>query len=197
MEKIMQENIYRTHNCGELRLKDCKQEVRLSGWVNSIRKLGGITFLTLRDHFGLTQVVFDNEDMLKDICKESTVSITGVVEERSSKNPKMETGDIEVVAKDITLLGKSLPVLPFEINDSQNTKEELRLTYRYLDLRNPAVHKIIVLRAKVLSWIRNKLSQMGFLEVQTPILTSSSPEGARDYIVPSRKYKGKFYDFRL
>ena len=98
----MQENIYRTHNCGELRLKDCKQEVRLSGWVNSIRKLGGITFLTLRDHFGLTQVVFDNEDMLKDICKESTVSITGVVEERSSKNPKMETGDIEVVAKDIT-----------------------------------------------------------------------------------------------
>ena len=189
----MQENIYRTHNCGELRLKDCKQEVRLSGWVNSIRKLGGITFLTLRDHFGLTQVVFDNEDMLKDICKESTVSITGVVEERSSKNPKMETGDIEVVANEITLLGKSLPVLPFEINDSQNTKEELRLTYRYLDLRNPAVHKIIVLRAKVLSWIRNKLSQMGFLEVQTPILTSSSPEGARDYIVPTVNAPGEFY----
>ena len=189
----MKENIYRTHNCGELRLSDQGKEVKLAGWVNSIRKLGGITFLTLRDHFGLTQVVVNDESILNGICKECTISVSGKVLERVSKNPNMETGDIEVVAKSVTLLGKSLNVLPFEIDQAPNTKEELRLKYRYLDLRNPQTHQTIVLRANVLNWVRNKLTKMGFLEVQTPILTSSSPEGARDYIVPTINAPGEFY----
>ncbi|MBQ9785913.1 MAG: aspartate--tRNA ligase [Clostridia bacterium] len=189
----MKENIYRTHNCGELRLTDSGKQVKLAGWVNSIRRLGGIVFLTLRDHFGITQVLLKDESMLGDICKESTVSVSGRVIERESKNPKMETGDIEIEAEKIELLGKSLPILPFEIADAPNTKEELRLKYRYLDLRNPETHNTIVLRAKVLNFIRNKLTNMGFLEVQTPILTSSSPEGARDYIVPTVNAPGEFY----
>lgn len=189
----MRENIYRNHNCGELRLCDINKEVKLAGWVNSIRKLGGITFLTLRDHFGVTQVIVNDEQMLNGICKECTISISGKVVERSSKNLNMPTGEIEVVAKNIELLGKSLSVLPFEISEGPNTKEELRLKYRYLDLRNPQTHQTIVLRANVLNWVRNKLTQMGFLEVQTPILTSSSPEGARDYIVPTINAPGEFY----
>ncbi len=189
----MRENIYRDHNCGELRLCDVNKEVKLAGWVNSIRKLGGITFLTLRDHFGLTQVIVNDEEMLSGICKECTISISGKVVERSSKNANMPTGEIEVVANNIELLGKSLNVLPFEISEGPNTKEELRLKYRYLDLRNPQTHQTIVLRANVLNWVRNKLTQMGFLEVQTPILTSSSPEGARDYIVPTINAPGEFY----
>lgn len=189
----MTENIYRTHNCGELRLCDAGKEVRLAGWVNSIRRLGGIVFLTLRDHFGITQVLLKDESLLGDICKESTVSITGTVIERESKNPKMETGDIEIDVKEIKLLGKSLPVLPFEIADAPNTKEELRLKYRYLDLRNPETHSTMVFRAKVLNYVRTKLTNMGFMEVQTPILTSSSPEGARDYIVPTVNAPGEFY----
>lgn len=189
----MRENIYRNHNCGELRLCDVNKEVKLAGWVNSIRKLGGITFLTLRDHFGVTQVIVNDEQMLNGICKECTISISGKVVERSSKNLNMPTGEIEVVAKNIELLGKSLSVLPFEISEGPNTKEELRLKYRYLDLRNPQTHQTIVLRANVLNWVRNKLTQMGFLEVQTPILTSSSPEGARDYIVPTINAPGEFY----
>lgn len=189
----MTENIYRTHNCGELRIADAGKEVRLAGWVNSIRRLGGIVFLTLRDHFGITQVVLKDENMLGDICKECTVSVFGKVIERESKNPKMETGDIEIEAGSIELLGKSQPVLPFEIADAPNTKEELRLKYRYLDLRNPETHSTIVLRSKVLNYVRNKLTNMGFMEVQTPILTSSSPEGARDYIVPTINAPGEFY----
>ncbi len=189
----MRENIYRTHNCGELRLSDVNKQVRLAGWVNSIRKLGGITFLTLRDHFGITQIIVNDENQISGICKESTISVCGKVLERSSKNKNMSTGDIEVVAESITLLGKSLSVLPFEIAEGPNTKEELRLKYRYLDLRNPETHQTIVLRANVLNWVRNKLTQMGFLEVQTPILTSSSPEGARDYIVPTINAPGEFY----
>jgi len=189
----MRENIYRTNNCGELRLQDVGKEVRLAGWVNSIRKLGGLTFVTLRDHFGVTQLVFKDENLLNGVTKESTVSISGKVLERESKNPKMETGDIEIEVKSIDVLGKSLNVLPFEIAEAPNTKEELRLKYRYLDLRNPDTHKTIVLRANVLNWVRNKLTEMGFLEVQTPILTSSSPEGARDYIVPTINAPGEFY----
>ena len=189
----MKENIYRNHNCGELRLQDAGKQVKLAGWVNSIRKLGGITFLTLRDHFGITQIIVNDESELDGICKECTISVSGVVTERSSKNPSMPTGDIEVVANKIELLGKSLNVLPFEISEGPNTKEELRLKYRYLDLRNPQTHQTIVLRANVLNWVRNKLTQMGFLEVQTPILTSSSPEGARDYIVPTINAPGEFY----
>lgn len=189
----MQENIYKTHNCSELRLSDVGKEVRLAGWVNSIRKLGGITFVTLRDHFGITQILVNEESMLNGINKECTITVSGVVQERSSKNPNMETGDIEVVASKIELLGKCQSVLPFEISEAPNTKEELRLKYRYLDLRNPKTHQMIVFRAKVLNYVRNKLTEMGFLEVQTPILTSSSPEGARDYIVPTVNAPGEFY----
>ncbi len=189
----MKENIYRTHNCGELRIEDVNKQVKLAGWVNSIRKLGGISFLTLRDHFGVTQIIVNNESMLLDICKESTISVCGKVLERSNKNSNMPTGEIEVVAETIELLGKSLNVLPFEISEAPNTKEELRLKYRYLDLRNPQSHNTIVFRANVLNWVRNKLTNMGFLEVQTPILTSSSPEGARDYIVPTVNAPGEFY----
>ena len=189
----MRENIYRTHNCGELRITDVGKNVRLAGFVDTIRKLGSITFVTLRDHYGITQLIFNDENMLKGITKESAITITGKVLERQSKNPKMITGDIEVEVESITLLGKCSSSLPFEINDSLNTKEELRLKYRYLDLRNPAVHKTMVLRANVLNWVRNKLTKMGFLEVQTPILTSSSPEGARDYIVPTINAPGEFY----
>ena len=189
----MRENIYRTHNCGELRITDVGKNVRLAGFVDTIRKLGSITFVTLRDHYGITQLIFNDENMLKGITKESAITITGKVLERQSKNPKMITGDIEVEVESLTLLGKCSSSLPFEINDSLNIKEELRLKYRYLDLRNPAVHKTMVLRANVLNWVRNKLTKMGFLEVQTPILTSSSPEGARDYIVPTINAPGEFY----
>ena len=189
----MRENIYRNKNCGELRIENVGENVKLAGWVNSIRRLGGIVFLTLRDHFGITQILLKDENMLGEVCKECTISVDGTVLERESKNPKMETGDIEVLANSITLLGKCKPVLPFEISDSVNTKEELRLKYRYLDLRNPETHNMVVFRAKVLNYVRNKLTNMGFLEVQTPILTSSSPEGARDYIVPTINAPGEFY----
>ena len=185
-------NIYKTHNCGELRLSDAGKEVRLAGWVNSIRRLGGLTFVTLRDHFGVTQLVV-SEDLIDDVTKESTITIEGTVLERESKNPKMPTGDIEVQVTSLKVLGRSQAVLPFEVADAPNTKEELRLKYRYLDLRNPETHSIMVTRAKMLNFVRNKLTEMGFLEVQTPILTSSSPEGARDYIVPTINAPGEFY----
>ena len=186
----MTKNQYITHNCGELRLKDAGKEVKVAGWVNSIRNLGGLTFLTLRDHFGITQVILDGQEIPS---KESVVSVSGVVVERESKNPKMPTGDIEVKAKTLEVLGACNNVLPFEIGDAQNTKEELRLKYRYLDLRNPENHEKIVLRSKLMQHIRNYMHDRDFLEVQTPILTSSSPEGARDFLVPSRLNPGKFY----
>lgn len=189
----MKVNKYRTNSCGELRISDVGKNVVLSGWVNSIRKLGGIVFLTLRDHFGITQVLVHNEEMVAGITKESTVRVEGKVAERESKNPKMETGDIEVLASDIQVLGKCKNVLPFEISEAPKTKEELRFKYRYLDLRNPETHKILMKRAEILSFVRNKLTDMGFMEVQTPILTSSSPEGARDYIVPTINAPGEFY----
>lgn len=189
----MKVNKYRTNSCGELRISDVGKNVVLSGWVNSIRKLGGIVFLTLRDHFGITQVLVHNEEMVSGITKESTVRVEGKVAERESKNPKMETGDIEVLASDIQVLGKCKNVLPFEISEAPKTKEELRFKYRYLDLRNPETHKILMKRAEILNFVRNKLTDMGFMEVQTPILTSSSPEGARDYIVPTINAPGEFY----
>ena len=190
---MTKQNIYRTHNCGELRITDVNKEVKLSGWVNSIRKLGGIVFLTLRDHFGVTQVLIDDEEMVKNICKETVIKVEGVVLERTAKNAKMETGDIEVKANAITVLGKSKNVLPFEISDAPNTKEDLRLKYRYLDLRNPEMHDMLVKRSQILQYVRNTMCDMGFIEVQTPILTSSSPEGARDYIVPTINAPGEFY----
>ena len=189
----MKENIYRTHNCAELRLGDAGKEVRLAGFVDTIRKLGSITFVTLRDHYGITQLLINDDSLISGVTKESTISVSGKVVERQSKNPKMETGDIEVEVEKLVLLGKCTSSLPFEINDSLNTKEELRLKYRYLDLRNPEVHKVMCMRAKMLNFARNKLTDMGFVEFQTPILTSSSPEGARDFLVPTIKAPGEFY----
>lgn len=186
----MTRNEYRTHNCGELRLSDAGKTVKVAGWVNSIRNLGGLTFVTLRDHFGVTQVILDGQEMPN---KESVVAVTGKVVERSSKNPKMPTGDIEIVAESIETLGACNKNLPFEISDATNTKEELRLKYRYLDLRNPENHANIVTRSRLMQYIRNYMHTHEFLEVQTPILTSSSPEGARDFLVPSRLNPGKFY----
>ena len=190
---MIKENIYRNKTCAELRLDNAGEVVRLAGWVDTIRKLGGITFLTLRDHYGITQVLVRDDKMLEGINKETVISVLGTVIERESKNPKMETGDIEIDCKEIRVLGKCNPVLPFEIDDAPNTKEELRLKYRYLDLRNRALHDRIVKRAEILRYVRNKMSDMGFVEVQTPILTSSSPEGARDYIVPTILAPGEFY----
>ena len=186
-------NSYRTHTCGELRIEDVGKNVILSGWVNSIRKLGGITFLTLRDNYGITQILFKDEEKVSKICRESVVKICGKVLERESKNRKMETGDIEVLADEIEVLGKCEPTLPFEISEGTNAKEDLRLKYRYLDLRNPTLHSAILLRIKVLNFVRNQMIGLGFNEFQTPILTSSSPEGARDFLVPSRLNPGKFY----
>ena len=189
----MKTNEYRTHNCGELRINNVGESVTLSGWVNSIRKLGGITFLTLRDDYGITQVLVKEDEKVENLTKESVVRVKGAVLERESKNPRMETGDIEILASSIDVLGKCAPVLPFEILDSVNTKEDLRLKYRYLDLRNPEVHKNILLRSKVMNYVRSKMVELGFNEFHTPILTSSSPEGARDFLVPSRLNPGKFY----
>ncbi len=188
----IEENIYRTHSCGELRIGEVGNTVRLAGWVNSTRKLGGITFVTLRDHFGITQLVVNDESLLNGVFKETVVSVSGKVVERSSKNPNMLTGDIEVVIDELKILGESKNVLPFEVMDG-DAKEELRLKYRYLNLRNPNMHKNIVVRAEILHFVRNMMHDMGFVEVQTPILTSSSPEGARDFIVPTILAPGEFF----
>ena len=189
----MKANIYRTNNCGELRLSDVGETVRISGWINTIRKLGGITFLTLRDNFGITQVIIRDDKLLEGLSKESVVKVEGKVVERESKNLKMPTGEIEVEAENILLLGKCQNALPFEINEAPETKEELRLKYRFLDLRNPQLHERILKRAKILQFVRNRLAELGFVEFQTPILANTSPEGARDFIVPTVYAPGEFY----
>lgn len=189
----MKANIYRTNNCGELRLSDVGKTVRISGWINTIRKLGGITFLTLRDNFGITQVIIRDDKLLEGLSKESVVKVEGKVAERESKNLKMPTGEIEVEAENILLLGKCQNALPFEINEAPETKEELRLKYRFLDLRNPQLHERILKRAKILQFVRNRLTELGFVEFQTPILANTSPEGARDFIVPTVYAPGEFY----
>ena len=189
----MKENKYRTHTCEQLRITDAGKEVRLSGWVNSIRRLGGITFLTLRDNYGVTQILVRDENLLEGIIKESVVKVEGKVVERESKNPKMPTGDIEVEAKNIEILGKCKNVLPFEVSDAPQTKEELRLKYRFLDLRHPDLHNRILKRAQILKFVRDKLTSLGFTEFQTPILANTSPEGARDFIVPTILAPGEFY----
>lgn len=190
---MITKNIYRNCDCGSLRLADAGREVVLAGWVNSIRELGGLTFVTLRDHYGITQLVVKDYDLMKNVNKECTISAHGMVVERESKNPKMPTGDIEVVVDRIVVLGKCQSTLPFEISSSNSTGEALRLKYRYLDLRNPENHNIIVLRSKMLNFVRNKMYNMGFTEVQTPILANSSPEGARDFIVPTVNAPGEFF----
>ncbi|WP_035776065.1 aspartate--tRNA ligase [Butyrivibrio sp. VCB2001] len=188
----------RTHNCGELRIEDAGKSVTLVGWLENMREVGsGLGFVVLRDFYGTTQIVLDTEEMVKTakaINKESTISVKGVVRERSSKNPKQATGDIEVVPESIEVLGRCQHnELPFEINHSRETDETARLKYRYLDLRNPEVKKNIVLRCNVIAALRQSMTEHGFLEITTPILTASSPEGARDYLVPARKHPGKFY----
>ena len=189
-------NEYRTHNCGELNEKNIGSEVKLSGWVQKIRNLGGMVFIDLRDQFGITQIVVSSEEMqnkVKEITTESSVCISGKVVERASKNSKLSTGSIEVVANSIEVLGKCKNVLPFEVNTDQEVREDLRLEYRFLDLRNEKLHNNILLRSKILKTLRDKMDELGFAEIQTPILANSSPEGARDFLVPSRLHPGEFY----
>ena len=188
----------RTHTCGELRLADAGKQVTIVGWMENVREVGSnFAFVVVRDFYGTTQVVVETEEMMKvikPINKESTISVTGTVRERASKNPKLPTGEIEVVPTEIKVLGRCrYNELPFEINRSRDADETLRLKYRYLDLRNPAVKNNIILRCNVVSAIRAAMTAHGFLEITTPILTASSPEGARDYLVPARKHPGKFY----
>ncbi len=188
----------RTHTCGQLRLADAGEKVTLCGWLENLRVVGaGLGFAVLRDFYGTTQAVIEDEELLKtfrSINKESTVQITGVVRERDSKNPKQATGDIEVVPESVAVLGRCrYNELPFEVNRSREADESARLKYRYLDLRNPDVKKNILLRVNVVAALRQAMTAEGFLEITTPILTVSSPEGARDYLVPARKHPGKFY----
>lgn len=188
----------RTHNCGELRLSDAGGQVTLVGWFENIRRVSkNLGFLILRDFYGTTQVVVETEEIMQQldgVNKESTLSVTGTVRERSNKNTELPTGEVEVVPEKIEVLGKCIyNALPFEINQSAEADENTRLKYRYLDLRNPSVKNKIVLRSRIVSELRNKMTELGFLEITTPILTCSSPEGARDYLVPARNHPGKFY----
>ena len=188
--------MYRTHNLGELNISNINEEVELSGWIQKIRNLGGMVFIDLRDEFGITQIVVNDEELqkhAKSLNTESCIHISGKVVERASKNLKISTGEIEVVARKIEVLGECKSVLPFEVNTDQEVREDLRLEYRFLDLRNDKLHKTILLRSKILKTIRDKMDELGFAEIQTPILANSSPEGARDYLVPSRLHPGEFY----
>ncbi|MBR3333882.1 MAG: aspartate--tRNA ligase [Clostridia bacterium] len=189
---------YRTHTCNELRLADAGKQVRLSGWMENVREVSGnLAFIVLRDFYGSTQLVAEDEKILQvflNLNKESVVSVTGTVRERDNKNPKMDTGDIEVVPDSVEVLGKCrYNALPFQISRSTEADESIRLKYRYLDLRNPEVKKNIIMRCNVVSALRQAMTEHGFLEITTPILTASSPEGARDYLVPARKHPGMFY----
>ena len=188
--------MYRTKTCGELNIHNVEEVVELSGWIQKIRNLGGMIFIDLRDEFGITQIVINDEKMqqeAKEWNTESCIHIKGKVVERSSKNNKIPTGEIEVVASQVEILGKCKNVLPFEINNSQEVREDLRLEYRFLDLRNEKLHNNILLRSKILKTLREKMDELDFTEIQTPILANSSPEGARDYLVPSRLNPGEFY----
>ena len=188
----------RTHTCNELRLNNAGEKVKIVGWMENVREVSGnLAFVVLRDFYGTTQVVIDNEEMMgliKGLNKESTISVEGAVRERSSKNPEMATGEIEVVPEKIEILGRCrYNELPFQINHSRDADESTRLKYRYLDLRNPEVKNNIILRCAVVAALRSSMTEQGFLEITTPILTASSPEGARDYLVPARNHPGKFY----
>ncbi|MEG2010151.1 MAG: amino acid--tRNA ligase-related protein, partial [Oscillospiraceae bacterium] len=188
----------RTHNCNELRLENVGEKVKIVGWMENVREVSGsLSFVVVRDFYGTSQIVAETEETIKqfrDITKESTISVEGTVRERASKNPNMPTGDIEIVPEKIEVLGRCrYNELPFQINHSRDADESTRLKYRYLDLRNPEVKNNIVLRCNVVSALRSSMTEQGFLEVTTPILTASSPEGARDYLVPARNHPGKFY----
>lgn len=192
---MISENIYRTHTCGEFREEHIGKQVRAAGWVENIRDHGGIQFIDLRDHYGVVQVVIKDDTMLSGVTKECVIAVSGPVVRRDEEtiNPKIATGLVEITVESLTVLGKSRNVLPFEPANSTDTKEDVRLKYRYLDLRNKKVHDNIVLRSQVISYLRQRMTELGFLEMQTPILTVSSPEGARDYLIPSRKHHGRFY----
>ena len=192
---MLRENCYRTLYCGDLRESHIGQTVRVAGWLENIRDHGGVMFLDIRDQYGVVQVVIHDENMLKGLNKECSLTVSGSVVKRDEEtyNPKIATGTVEIVADTLTVLGKAPVALPFEIATSKETKEEVRLKYRFLDLRNKKVHDNIVLRSQVISFLRNKMTELGFLELQTPILSASLPEGARDYLIPSRKHKGMFY----
>ena len=185
----------RTHNCNELSLAHIGESVTLCGWVDTVRDHGGVIFVDLRDHYGVTQVVLSSDSLLNGVTRETVVSVCGVVTKRDEEtvNPKIATGLIEVRVDSLEILGPCQLALPFEPAHSTDTREDVRLKYRFLDLRNPDIHNNIILRANILSYLRKQMESLGFLEIQTPILTASSPEGARDYLVPSRKHKGKFY----
>ncbi|MBR5752207.1 MAG: Asp-tRNA(Asn)/Glu-tRNA(Gln) amidotransferase GatCAB subunit C, partial [Clostridia bacterium] len=188
----------RTHNCNELRMEDCGKRVKLVGWMENVREVGAnLAFVVLRDFYGTTQLVVEDEELLRRIAaenKETTISVEGTVRERSNKNPKLPTGDIEVVPDTLEILGRCrYNSLPFEFNRSREADETQRLKYRYLDLRNPDVKKNIIIRCNVVSALRSAMTEHGFMEITTPILTASSPEGARDYLVPARKHPGQFY----
>ena len=189
------ENQYRTKACGEVTEADIGKEVRVAGWVENIRDHGGVQFLDVRDQYGVVQVVVHNEALLKDVNRECAITACGpvVLRDADTINPKIATGTVEIVSNELEVLGKCRAVLPFDVGTSRETKADVRLKYRYLDLRNPKVHKNIVLRSEVISFLRKEMESLGFQEIQTPILSASSPEGARDYLIPSRRHKGKFY----
>jgi len=195
----MKENIYRTHTCNEITLEDVGKKVRIAGFVETIRDFGGLVFLDIRDMYGVTQVVTSGEpadvDFASHIPVESSVTVFGTVRKRDEEtiNPKIATGLVEIRIEEIKILGKRTKNLPFEVNSNQEIREDLRLQYRYLDIRNEKIKNNLVLRANVLNYLREQMNEQGFLEVQTPILANSSPEGARDYLVPSRLHPGKFY----
>lgn len=186
-------NIYRDLYCVEVTREDVGKTIKVAGWINSIRNLGSLVFMTLRDETGLVQIISEDEEKLKDLTRESTVTITGKVNLRKDPNPNMKTGEVEIILQDIKVLGKCQNVLPFEVNRSKEASEETRLKYRYLDLRNSEVHDKIRFRVDVIDYIRKIMKEMDFTEITTPIITASSPEGARDFVIPSRNYKGKFY----
>ena len=186
--------MYRNKNCGELNIKNIGESVVIAGWVQRIRNLGSMKFIDLRDQFGITQIVV-NDNSADNLVTECVIQVKGTVIERASKNPKIPTGEIEIEAKEIELLGKCKNILPFEINSEKaaDAREDLRLEYRFLDLRNEKLHKTIILRSEIMKTIRNKMDELGFTEIQTRILANSSPEGARDFLVPSRLHPGEFY----
>ncbi len=192
---MIRENEYRTHLCGDLRESDIGKTVRASGWVETIRDHGGVMFIDVRDQYGVVQVVVHDDELLKDVNKECTVTVSGKVVKRDEDtiNPKIATGTVEIAADELKVIGKCKNSLPFEVLNSTDTKEDVRLKYRFLDLRNPKVHNNILFRSQVISFLRAKMTELGFSEINTPILSASSPEGARDYLIPSRKHKGKFY----
>ncbi len=192
---MIKPNRYRTVSCGELRPENIGQQVKIAGWVENIRDHGGVLFIDVRDQYGVVQAVIHDENLLSGVNRECTVTLSGevVLRDEETVNPKIATGLVEVRTESLKVLGKCKNSLPFDVATSTNTSEEVRLKYRYLDLRNPKVRDNILLRSRIITFLRGKMNELGFTEIQTPILTASSPEGARDYLIPSRKHKGKFY----